>query len=397
MKTLISPDNVWILWTFLVGVASISIILEQKYKWASRVTGAIIALGTAMVFANLNIVPSSSPIYDVVSSYLVPVAIPLLLLKADIKKIKNESGRMFKAFHVSALGTVTGTFIAAFALSALLPYVAQIAGMMTGSYIGGGVNFVSMTSAFNTPENITNATIVADNLVMAIYFFICMSIPSIAFFKNKFGMATVEGEQESSSTNYWTKKEISLKDIAITLSIAVTVSALSNEIAIFVKSIIPETNALTSMIRSMFGNVYLIMTTLMLIIATIFSKQLESINGAEEIGTFLIYIFFVTLGVPASISEIIKNGAFILVFCVLAVAIHLAVTLGVGKLFKLKLDELLLASNACIGGPTTAVAMAIAKGWNSLIVPTMLSGIWGYILGNYAGILVGNVLMSIIK
>ena len=65
--------------------------------------------------------------------------------------------------------------------------------------------------------------------------------------------------------------------------------------------------------------------------------------------------------------------------------------------FKFKLDELLLASNACIGGPTTAVAMAIAKGWNSLIIPTMLSGIWGYILGNYAGILVGNVLISIIK
>ena len=112
---------------------------------------------------------------------------------------------------------------------------------------------------------------------------------------------------------------------------------------------------------------------------------------------FLIYIFFVTLGVPASISEIIKNGAFILIFCILAVVIHLAVTLGVGKLFKFKLDELLLASNACIGGPTTAVAMAIAKGWNSLIIPTMLSGIWGYILGNYAGILVGNVIMSIIK
>ena len=397
MKTLISSDNVWILWTFLVGVASISIILEQKYKWASRITGAIIALGTAMIFANLNIVPSSSPAYDVVSSYLVPIAIPLLLLKADIKKIKNGSGRMFKAFHISALGTIIGTFIAAFALSALLPYVAQIAGMMTGSYIGGGVNFVAMTSAFDTPENITNATIVADNLVMAIYFFICMSIPSIAFFKNKFGMATKENEQESSSTNYWTKKEISLKDIAIAISIAVTVSALSNEIAIFIKSIIPETNAFTSIIRNMFGNMYLIMTTLMLIIATVFSKQLESINGAEEIGTFFIYIFFVTLGVPASISEIIKNGAFILVFCVLAVTIHLAVTLGIGKLFKFKLDELLLASNACIGGPTTAVAMAIAKGWNSLIIPTMLAGIWGYILGNYSGLLVGNILMGILK
>ena len=150
------------------------------------------------------------------------------------------------------------------------------------------------------------------------------------------------------------------------------------------------------MTRNIFGNMYLIMTTLMLIIATVFSKQLESINGAEEIGTFLIYLFFVVLGVPASIAEILKNGAFILLFCMLAVIINLIVTLGVGKLFKFNLDELLLASNACIGGPTTAVAMAIAKGWNSLIIPAMLSGIWGYILGNYAGILVGNVLLSLL-
>ena len=149
------------------------------------------------------------------------------------------------------------------------------------------------------------------------------------------------------------------------------------------------------MANSIFGNMYLIMTTLMLIVATVFSKQLENINGAEEIGTFLIYIFFVVLGVPASISEIIRNGAFILVFCILAVTIHLLVTLGLGKLFKFKLDELLLASNACIGGPTTAVAMAIAKGWNSLIVPTMIAGVWGYVLGNYAGIIVGNILQVI--
>ena len=58
----------------------------------------------------------------------------------------------------------------------------------------------------------------------------------------------------------------------------------------------------------------------MIIVATVFSKQLEEINGAEEIGTFLIYLFFVVLGVPASISEIIKNGAFILIFCILAVS-----------------------------------------------------------------------------
>lgn len=359
MKTLISPDNTWMLWTFLVGMATIAIVLEQKYKLAARITGAIIALMGSILFANFNIIPTTSPVYDIVWDYAVPIAIPLLLLKADIRKIKNESGRIFKAFHISAFGTIVGTFIAAFALSSTLPYV-------------------------------------ADNLVMAVYFFICMSISSFKFFRCKFGMITTEAIEEGNASTYWTKKEISLKDIAVAITIAVTVASLSNEVSAYLKEIIPGTNILTNMAKNIFGNMYLIMTTLMLIVATMFSKQLENINGAEEIGTFLIYLFFVVLGVPASISEIIKNGAFVLLFCTLAVLIHLIVTLGVGKLFKFKLDELLLASNACIGGPTTAVAMAIAKGWNSLIIPTMLSGIWGYILGNYAGILVGNILKSIL-
>ena len=396
MNSFISSDNTWMLWTFLVVWSAISIVLEQKYKWASKVTGAIIALLGAIIFANLKIIPTERSVYDSVWTYVVPVAIPLLLLKADIKKVKNESGKMLGAFHVSALGTVAGTFISAFLLSSLIPHIAEIAGMMTGSYIGGGANFVAMTNAFKTPENITNATIVADNLVMAVYFFVTMSIPSILFFKNKWGMATEGEESSGGSSTYWTKKEISLKDIAVSLAIAFSVASLSNLLSEYISAIIPTSNMILKIANSILGNMYLIMTTLMLIVATVFSKQLEEINGAEEIGTFLIYLFFVVLGVPASISEIIKNGAFILIFCILAVSIHLVVTLLVGKMFKFKLDELLLASNACIGGPTTAVAMAIAKGWNSLIVPTMIAGVWGYVLGNYAGIIVGHILQIIL-
>ena len=86
-----------------------------------------------------------------------------------------------------------------------------------------------MTNAFKTPENITNATIVADNLVMAVYFFVTMSIPfNIIFSKNKWGMATEGEESSGGSSTYWTKKEISLKDIAVSLAIAFSVASLSN-------------------------------------------------------------------------------------------------------------------------------------------------------------------------
>ena len=54
-------------------------------------------------------------------------------------------------------------------------------------------------------------------------------------------------------------------------------------------------------------------------------------------------------------------------------------------------EEMAVASCATIGGPTTSAALAINKGWGGLIVPGILIGLWGYIIGNYFGVLVGNL------
>ena len=42
--------------------------------------------------------------------------------------------------------------------------------MMTGPYIGGGVNFVAMADSFTVPGELVSALVVADNLNMALYF-----------------------------------------------------------------------------------------------------------------------------------------------------------------------------------------------------------------------------------
>ena len=79
--TLIAADNVWgLMGVMCIGVA-LSIHLEQKYQWASKVSGAIIALIMAMVLANLGVIPTNCTLYDdIVWGIVVPMAIPLLLL-----------------------------------------------------------------------------------------------------------------------------------------------------------------------------------------------------------------------------------------------------------------------------------------------------------------------------
>ena len=101
-------------------------------------------------------------------------------------------------------------------------------------------------------------------------------------------------------------------------------------------------------------------------------------------------MFFVVIGVPASISSILFNSPLLLVFCLIIVASNMIVTFSAAHVFKFNLEDAILASNACIGGPTTAAAMAVSKSWSKLIAPIMLIGTLGYVIGNYCGILIGN-------
>lgn len=76
-------------------------------------------------------------------------------------------------------------------------------------------------------------------------------------------------------------------------------------------------------------------------------------------------------------------------FALIIVLTNLVITMIFGKIFKFSIEEILVASNANVGGPTTAAAMAA----RTLKCPlfALLVGTLGCVIGNY-GILVGTLL-----
>ena len=106
----------------------------------------------------------------------------------------------------------------------------------------------------------------------------------------------------------------------------------------------------------------------------------------------MIYLFFFVIGVPASIPQILREAPLLFVLCAIIILINMLVVFVVGKIFHFNLEEIIVASNANIGGPTTAAAMAISKGWINLVGPIMLVGTFGYIIGTYMGTFVGQML-----
>lgn len=398
---LIGADNTWMLWTVCALGAAAAIYLEQKYQWAAKLTGAIIALIFAIVLSNFGIIPMDAPVWDAVWSYVVPLAIPLLLLQCDMKKIGNEAGRILIIFLIGSVGTACGALLGYAVLGKFIPELNSLAGVFTGTYIGGTVNFAALGDALNVSGEMLSAATVADNLLMALYFFVLIAMPSIAFFRKHYKHPYVD-EVEAASSNvkqgqtnaaaFWGRKEISLKDIALAVATAFTIVALSNILASIFTGIIPTSNAVLQMLNTLFGNMYLWITTISMCCATFAPGFFGEIKGSNELGTFLIYLFFFVIGVPASVPMIIKNSPLLLVFAAIVVCVNMIVSLVAGKLLKFNLEDIILASNANIGGPTTAAAMAVSKGWTKLVGPIVLVGTLGYVLGTYFGLIVGGIL-----
>ena len=394
MTSLISPDDHWVIWTFLVGTAALSLYLEQKYAFVKKITGAAVAIVAGMLASNTGLLPSESASYDVVWNYIVPLVIPLLLMKTDVRKIFKETGRFSGAFHISALGTVIGSFIAVALLHTFIANLELIGPAMTASYIGGSVNFVSVVSMFHPPKDLVNATLVADSGVMIIYFLFLITLPGVAIARRYFPvteksiMITGTNNPEANE-DYWKPKAIGLVDIGKSLAIAFIISLFSVKISGFFNS-----EMMPVPVRMFLGQQYLVLTTLSVLFPMAFPKTARSLAGNEELGTFFIFIFFVMIGLPASVSKVLFNAPFMLLFCAIILTVNFLVTFIIGKWTGYTLEELALAAIVTSGGPMNGVAVAISKNWQNLIVPSLMLGIWGYVIGNYIGYVMGIILQA---
>ena len=217
--TLIAADDTWgLLGVMLVSVFA-AIYLEQKYDWASKLSGCIIALLLAMFMANIGVIPTACVLYDdIVWGVIVPMALPLLLLQCNLKKVWGQTGHMLGVYLIGAVGTFVGGLIAFYLLKGVyaatggnVQDLAAVTSMMTGSYIGGSANLAAMAATWDVAgTDVTAAAVVADNLLMALYFFALIAFAGMKFFRKHFThpiIDEIENNTERKGKNLWTQKE----------------------------------------------------------------------------------------------------------------------------------------------------------------------------------------------
>lgn len=104
-------SNEWYLWTILSLTSTIG-LYSEKYRIGSLISSPLVSMGLCLLLCNVNIIPNTSIVYNIILKYFIPIAIPLLLLDADLNKCIKATGSLLKAFLLGSVGTIIGTLVA---------------------------------------------------------------------------------------------------------------------------------------------------------------------------------------------------------------------------------------------------------------------------------------------
>lgn len=359
------------MWAALLSVSSFGIWAERHSRVGAALSGPLVTTLAALALSNVGVLPTAAPAYSTVTGYLLPLAVPMLLYGADLRRVLRDTGRLLGAFALGAAGTLLGTCVAlaVFPMASLGADAWKMAAALCARHIGGAVNFVAVAEALAITPSLVAAGLAADNLICALYF------------STLFGLAsgiTVPGPPKSTAT--------AAEEAPITVASAADALAISAAIC--------AASVAASRALGLSGVDMPIITAVVLLLATAFPRDMRALEPAGSLlAAVLLQIFFAVVGAAGSVRAVLATAPSLFLFALLQVALHLGFTLMAGKRAGYSRAELLIASNACVGGPTTAAGMATSKGWKPLLIPAILMGIAGYSCATFLGIALGPVVL----
>ncbi|CAD6338051.1 unnamed protein product [Miscanthus lutarioriparius] len=369
----IAPGDHWGNWAFLLSAAAFGTWAEENTSWGAALSGALVSIMAGLAATAVGLVTPGAPAHDAVMEYLLPAAVPLLLLGADLRRVVRTTGDLLKAFLLGSVATVIGTTVAYL----LIPMRSlgqdswKIAAALMGSYIGGAVNYVAISEALGLTPSVLAAGVAADNLISALYFMALFSLASNIPAEPKTATESPQKDGEPDEGGGGGGR----------------LFVLNGGAAVALSFIICKAGSAMAARLGLQGGTLPCVTALVVFLATAFPGPLGRLAPAgKSLALILMQLFFAVVGANGNVVDAVTRAPSVFAFALVQVSVHLAVVLAAGRIMGMDRKPLLIASNANVGGPTTAAAMATAKGWTSLVVPGILVGIFGISIATFLGI-----------
>jgi uncharacterized membrane protein len=343
------------------------------------------------VLSNLGLIPIASPLYTFVKEWLLPAALFLLTLSVDVPAIARLGRPAVILFLTATVGIVIGGPLAYLILGSIVPEAMgeeAWKGMaaLTGSWIGGGANFVAVGKSVGALDSTLALFVVVDVAVANIWMAVLLWFAGRQErMDERMGadrraledvIARVEKFQSEVS------RPTNLPDLLLIVALAFGATAAAHAIA----RQLPDIGE----IITGFTWVVIIVTTIGVGLSFTRFRQLEG-AGASRIGSVLVYLLVAVIGAGAEFARVVEAPALVAV-AALWLSFHALLLLVVRRLLRAPIFFLAVGSQANVGGAASAPVVAAA--FHPALAPVgILLAVAGYVLGTYAA-LVGAFLLQ---
>ncbi len=379
-------DDPLTLTALIAAVTALAFWLDRRVAFLSKVGASLMVIILGAALSNTGLVPDDSPVYHGIEGPVTSLAVAYLLLGVRLGDLKDVGPQMVGLFLVAAAGTALGAIAGGVFFAATLGDVTwKLAGAFTGTYTGGSLNFAAVGKGLEIPASTFAAAAAADALTTAIWLGVVLSVPVLLMratapsdpsaapgpspdaAPSPVAATDPPGAADPIAHPFWDRAAISLFDLVALAAIGMAVLAVARLAARSI-GLVPE---------------ILWLTTVALALGQI--PRVRRLQGAQQLGNLGLHLFFAVIGIRSLVAAIAQVGAEVFFYTLVVVAIHGIFLYSIGRMLRGSLPMMAVVSQAAIGGPSTAMAVAVARGWPALALPGIAVGLLGYALGNYAG------------
>jgi uncharacterized membrane protein len=333
-----------------------------------------------MLAATFGLITAKSPVYGLITAWLLPASLVLLLLPVDMRAILRLGPTALAMFFIGAAGIIAGAVLS---FSLFKPLIGgefwSGFGALSASWTGGSANMIAVKEALSVPDAVFAPMVIVDTVVPYLWmgFMIAMVGLQPTFDRwNRSDRTLLDHFGEQAVKHLATSGcRRTARGILLALGVAVAGGGAAQLIARQLPQIpdMVTTYTWTIMVVTLIG-VLLSFSPL---------RALER-SGATRTGYDLLYFVLTAIGAKASVASI--GSALVLIAAgLLIVAVHAVVMLIGARLLRAPLFLVAAASQANIGG--VASAPVVAEVYHpGLASVGLLLAILGNIVGTWLGI-----------
>lgn len=376
-------------------LAAVVALVFQVARWPAlrplfdRLPALVWTYFLPMLSTTAGILPAESPVYRAIARYLLPASLSLLLLSSELKAIARLGRTALLVMTAGMAGIMLGGIAGFLALRPWLPPDAwKAVGALVATWIGGSANLVAVANALDLSPELQGVLIIVDTVVAYTWmgFLISFAARQEAFDRwNKADRAAVEGvgARLASVVGKETRPP-TVADMTLMVGLAVVLTAACLRIGTLLPPVGQVLNA--------FSWAIILLTTAALLLSLTPLARLEQV-GASTVGYAGFYLLLASVGAQGDLRKVLSHPQFVLLG-VIVIAVHAVFLFAALRLLRAPLFFLGAASQACVGGYSSAPLVAAI--YHPAMAPVgLLLAVLGNVVGTYLGLAVAQVLSGI--